>query len=186
MKKNRPHRVCPVESAGKLDSRIRRWLQNPRKILGRYIKEGMTVLDVGCGPGFFAVAMAEMVGRSGRVIAADLQEGMLAKVTAKVRGTEFSDRILLHRCEDDKIGVSEMVDFILACYVVHELPDQDRFFKEMYAIANPGGQVLIVEPPFHVSKKAFGKTIQKSEDAGFRLIARPKMFFSQAMMLQKD
>jgi hypothetical protein len=40
-------RVCPVERAGSLDNGIRKWLQNPRKILGPYIEEGMTVLDLG-------------------------------------------------------------------------------------------------------------------------------------------
>ncbi|MCP4372916.1 MAG: SAM-dependent methyltransferase, partial [Deltaproteobacteria bacterium] len=59
---NRNNRICPVERAGSLDSRIRRWLQNPQKILKPYIKEGMTVLDVGCGPGFFSIDMAQMVG----------------------------------------------------------------------------------------------------------------------------
>ncbi|KAB3547857.1 MAG: SAM-dependent methyltransferase, partial [ANME-2 cluster archaeon] len=47
--------VCPVESAGGLDNRVRRLLQNPQKILGNYVKEGMTALDLGCGPGFFSV-----------------------------------------------------------------------------------------------------------------------------------
>ena len=70
-------RVCPVERAGSLDNRFRRWLQDPRKILSPHIKEGMTVLDLGCGPGYFTIDIAQMVGKSGRVIAADLQEGML-------------------------------------------------------------------------------------------------------------
>ncbi len=44
------NRVCPVELAGSLDNRFRRWLQNPRKILAPYVREGMKVLDIGCGP----------------------------------------------------------------------------------------------------------------------------------------
>jgi ubiquinone/menaquinone biosynthesis C-methylase UbiE len=71
------NRVCPVSLAGGLDNKIRRWLQNPRKILAPYIQEGMTVLDIGCGPGFFSIEMAQLVGKSGKVFAADLQEGML-------------------------------------------------------------------------------------------------------------
>jgi 2-polyprenyl-3-methyl-5-hydroxy-6-metoxy-1,4-benzoquinol methylase len=47
------NRVCPVELAHSLDNTLRRWLQNPKNILAPYIQEGMTVLDVGCGPGFF-------------------------------------------------------------------------------------------------------------------------------------
>ena len=69
---DRTGRVCPVERAGSLDNTIRRWLQNPKKILGPYLDEGMTVVDIGCGPGFFSIDMAQMVGKSGRVIAVDL------------------------------------------------------------------------------------------------------------------
>jgi 2-polyprenyl-3-methyl-5-hydroxy-6-metoxy-1,4-benzoquinol methylase len=54
-------RVCPVERAASLDNRIRRWLQNPQKILRPYIEKGMTVLDIGCGPGFFSIDMAQLV-----------------------------------------------------------------------------------------------------------------------------
>ena len=77
-------RVCPVALSGSLDNGIRRYLQNPQKILRPYINEGMTVLDVGCGPGFFSIEMARMVGKSGRVIAADMQEGMLQIIKVKI------------------------------------------------------------------------------------------------------
>ena len=53
-------RVCPVERAGGLYNKIRRWLQNPQKILRPYIEEGMTVLDLGCGPGFFSNIRSEV------------------------------------------------------------------------------------------------------------------------------
>ena len=101
---NSNKRVCPVEIAGCLDNRIRRWIQNPQKILGPYIEEGMIVLDIGCGPGFFSIDMAQMVGKSGRVIAADLQEGMLQKLRDKIQGTELEERVTLHKCEGKKIG----------------------------------------------------------------------------------
>ena len=71
------NRICPVELAGSLDGKIRRWLQNPQRILAPFVKEGMTVLDVGCGPGFFSVELAKLVGRTGKVISVDLQQGML-------------------------------------------------------------------------------------------------------------
>ncbi len=50
---NRNNHVCPVEEAGILDNKFRRWLQKPQKIVSPYIEEGITVLDIGCGPGFF-------------------------------------------------------------------------------------------------------------------------------------
>jgi len=179
------NRVCPVEIAGSLDNRIRRWLQDPRKILRPYIGEGMTVLDLGCGPGFFSVDIAQMVGKSGRVIAADLQEGMLRKIRDKIQGTELEERITLHKCVKNKIGLSENVDFILAFYMVHEVPDQGGLFHEMKSIIKQNGRVFIVEPPFHVSKTAFEETIRRARDAGFTPVERPKVFLGRTVILKK-
>ena len=180
------NRVCPVERAGTLDNRIRRWFQNPRKILKPYIKEGMTVLDMGCGPGFFSVEMAEMVGKSGRVIAVDLQEGMLRKLRDKIKGTELEKRISLHKCEKNKIGVSQPVDFVLAFYMLHEIPNPDDFFNEIQSILKPNGQIFLVEPPFHVSKTAFEETVGKARKSGFTPVERPKVFLSKAVILKMD
>jgi len=177
--------LCPVERAGSLDIGIRRWVQDPQKILRPYIEEGMTVLDLGCGPGFFSIDMAQMVGKSGRVIACDLQEGMLRKVRDKIQGTELEARIILHKCEENKIGVSENVDFVLAFYVLHEVPNQEDSLNEIGAILKPDGQVLIVEPPFHVSKAAFEETVRKARNAGFTLVDRPKVLLSKTAVLKK-
>ncbi|NOY22761.1 MAG: class I SAM-dependent methyltransferase [Acidobacteria bacterium] len=183
---NRNNRICPVERAGSLDTRIRRWTQNPQRILGPYIEEGMTALDIGCGPGFFSVDMARMVGKSGRVIASDLQEGMLQKVRDKIRGTELEERITLLLCKENKIGVSEQVDFVLLFYVVHEVPDKESLFNEITTILRPNGQVFMVEPPFHVSKKAFEDTIKKANDAGLTVVERPRLFLNKAVLLKKS
>ena len=179
------NRVCPVALAGSLDNRIRRWLQNPRKILGPYVKEGMKVLDIGCGPGFFSIELAQMVGKSGRVIALDLQEGMLRKLRDKVQGTELEERIMLHTCEKNSFGLSELVDFALAFYMVHEIPDQESFLNDIRSVLKPNGQVLIVEPPLHASKKDFEGTIRKAEHIGFMVVVRPKMFPNKAVTLRK-
>jgi len=182
---DRKNRVCPVERAGSLDNRIRRWVQNPQKILRPYIKPGMTVLDIGCGPGFFSLEMAQLVGSSGRVIASDLQEGMLRKLKDKIQGTELEARITLHKCEEYKVGVLDKVDFILIFYMLHEVPDQEKFLDEIKSILKPNGQVLIVEPHFHVSKSAFEEVIRKACGTGFILTDRPKVFLSKTAALKK-
>jgi len=182
---DRNGRICPVEKADSLDTRFRRWLQNPRRILKPYIKEGMTVLDLGCGPGFFSSELARMVGKSGKVIAADLQEGMLQKLKEKINGSVLESRIILHKCDADKIGLSENIDFVLAFYVVHEIPDQQKLFNELNGILKPNGKLLIVEPPFHVSKKGFSDTIKKATASGFTDVERPKVLFNKAVVLKK-
>jgi ubiquinone/menaquinone biosynthesis C-methylase UbiE len=182
---DRKNRVCPVERAGSLDIRLRRWVQNPFKILGPYVEEGMTVLDLGCGPGYFTLDLARMVGQSGRIIAADLQEGMLQKIRDKIRDTEFTERITLHKCEQDRINFSNTVDFVLAFYMIHEIPKKEEIFREIASILRPAGCFFMVEPPFHVSKAAFEETIKKALGAGFKLDHRPEVLFSKAAFLKK-
>ena len=177
--------ICPVGLAGSLDSRFRRWFQNPEKLLRPHVKEGMTVLDFGCGPGFFSIAAACLVGPAGRVIAADLQEGMLEKVREKTEGTGFENIVTMHQCDPDRIGVSGPVDFVLLFYVVHEVPDARALFNEIEGILNPDGVVLLVEPWFHVSEKGFLETVQKAKNAGLIVDQKLKMIMNRAVLLRK-
>jgi ubiquinone/menaquinone biosynthesis C-methylase UbiE len=125
-----------------------------------------------------------MLNDSGKVIAADLQEGMLEKVKNKILGTELEKRIEIHKCEENKIGITENVDFVLCFYMVHEVPDQDNLFRELRSILNPNGQIYIIEPNFHVSKKSFQDMINRIEGIGFEINERPKIFFSRAVLLR--
>jgi len=65
--------VCSHTHSFFLDNFLRRLIQNPKKIVGEYIKKGDTIIDLGCGPGYFSIAMAKMVGDTGRVYSVDLQ-----------------------------------------------------------------------------------------------------------------
>lgn len=176
-------RVCPLSLAGGLDNIWRRWLQNPEKILAPYLREGMTALDLGCGPGFFTLPMAKLVGETGRVIAADLQAGMLEKLRQKLAGTAYATRVDLHRCEADRIGLVGPVDFVLLFYMVHEVPDKAALFGEIARLLAPNGQALIVEPPLHVSRAAFARTLAIADAAGLMAQRGPKLLLSKTALL---
>jgi len=181
----RRERVCPVENAGSLDGILRKWIHNPRKILRKYIKEGMTVLDIGCGPGFFSIEMAKMVGNKGKVIAADLQEGMLNIIRKKIKGKKIEKIIQLHKCEINKIKVNKKIDFILAFYVVHEIPNKQNFFKKVKSILKSEGTILFIEPKFHVSEEDFRKSIKIAQEAGLKPLKTKKIFLSRSILLKK-
>ncbi len=178
--------MCPAEIAGILDNRIRRWLQKPRAILEPYVKEGMTVLDLGCGPGFFSIEIARMVGSSGLVIASDLQEGMLRKLRKKIQATELEKRVILHKCEEDLIGISENVDLAIAFYVLHEVVNPEKTLNELASIVKTNGFLFIAEPYIHVSSNEFKNTVRMALDNGFTIVERPKIFFSRAVVLKKE
>jgi ubiquinone/menaquinone biosynthesis C-methylase UbiE len=175
--------VCPTELAGSLDNLLRKLVHNPRKILEPYIRKNMTVLDLGCGPGYFTTELARLVGEEGRIIAADLQQGMLEKAFRKIRGTDLEQRVKIHKCQDYKIGVSEKVDFVLVFWMVHEVSDQLRLFGELKSILNSDGRIWIIEPKIHVKEKSFRKMITYSESAGFEIIERPKVCLSRTVIL---
>jgi ubiquinone/menaquinone biosynthesis C-methylase UbiE len=184
MKHDEAQRVCPLEKAGLLDFALRRLLQNPKKILQPYVSEGMTALDLGCGPGFFTLEMARLVGGSGKVIAADLQAGMLEIVRAKIRNSDLAPRVKFHLCPANRIGVAEKCDFVLVFYMLHEVPDPGAFLREIRALLAANGRVLLVEPKWHVTPKAFLYAVAVMEQAGFTILERPAIRFSRAVVLQ--
>ena len=173
------NQVCSHRHSFALDNLLRKLIQSPRKIIGPYLSTGDTAIDLGCGPGFFTMTMAELVGSSGRVIAVDLQEEMLAKVRSKLSNPKYQSMmasITLHQCSEHEIGLDESskADFILACYMVHETPDHYRFFQQVKRLLKSTSTFLVIEPPFHVSKKDFAKMLSRAEQAGLTVIDRPK------------
>jgi ubiquinone/menaquinone biosynthesis C-methylase UbiE len=176
-------RICSWKIAFALDNPIRRLIHNPQKILGGYIEPGQNVLDLGCGPGTFSIAMAKMVGESGKVIAVDVQEEMLQIVRKKAAQQGLESIIFTHKSDPDRIGLSEKVDFALAFYMVHEVPDAEAFLKEIASVLKPKGKLLIVEPKMHVSAAAFDKTIEVARQAGLSPISEPKIRFSRSKLL---
>jgi ubiquinone/menaquinone biosynthesis C-methylase UbiE len=176
--------VCPWWVGYLLVSPIRRWFQDPDKILSPYISEGMTVLDIGPGMGFFTIPATRMVGDSGRVIAVDLQEKMLKSLVKRAEKAGLAGRIVAKLCEPDSIGVSDPIDLCLAINVVHEVPDASALFSQIKAILKPTGRLLLAEPGrWHVSEKDFEGTLAKASTAGLKLIGRPRIRRSQSALL---
>ena len=178
-------RVCPVEEAGSLDSRFRNWLHNPKKILRNYISGKMVVMDTGCGPGFFTIEMAKMLDNGGKVIAVDLQKGMLDIVKAKRDSNKLNDKIELHLCREDSLAISRNIDLAFVFYAVHEHPNQKKLFAEIHENLKPGGKMFIAEPKFHVKKRDFNTMLTIIEKQGFRIVEHPRVFFSHAVVAQK-
>lgn len=178
------HHVYSAKKASFLRSGLRKFFMNPAKLLVPFIEKGMTILEVGCGPGLFTVEAARLVGPGGRIIAADLQQAMLDLVKTAVPDEEIGRRIVLHKCSEERIGVTEPVDFILAIYVVHELPDRNKFFNEMKSIIRDKGKLFLMEPSFVVSGKEFRETLDIALKAGFCMVGRKRKFLSRVAVLK--
>jgi ubiquinone/menaquinone biosynthesis C-methylase UbiE len=162
--------VCPPWVGYLLLSPLRKFMEDPQKILGRYVKPGMTVLEPGCGMGYFTLPLSRMVGSGGRVIAVDLQPKMLAVLSRRAAKAGLADNIELRQAQSDSLGIEDlkdMVDFAAAIHVVHEMPDQGHFFSQVKDALKPGGRVFVREPGGHVSRKQFAASIDMAHTIGF-------------------
>ena len=174
----------PPERAGALESPIRMLIQDPRRILRRYIRPGMTVLDLGCGTGYFTLAIAELLEMKGQVIAADAQQGMLDILEGKLRGSAYRPLIQILHNRESALGVTEKVDFILAFYSFHEMGYVDDIVHEIRDILKPGTRVFVSEQKFHVSGIAFQTIIRKLEHIGLEIRERPRIFLSRTVVMR--
>lgn len=179
-----PH-VCPHNHAWILDNWIRKLLQNPRRIVGEYIKEGDTVVDLGCGPGFFSIQMAKIVGEKGKVISVDLQEEMLTRVKKNATTKKVAHQMAFHRCESNRVELQldDKADFMLAYYMIHETPDAAAFLTEVKDLLKEGGKFLVVEPKMHVTEEAYWEMIDKAKDAGFSVVGYPQKKGGRSVLL---
>ena len=175
--------ICTWWMAYTFDNPLRRLIHKPQEVLGNYVKEGMTVMDLGCGMGHFSIGMAGFVGPTGKVIAVDLQQKMLDILGNRARRAGLSDRIFAHLCQADDIGLEVSAEFILAFWMVHELPDQEKFFKQLKTGLAADGNILIAEPKMHVTAEAFEKTLDIAKSCGLQCIERPDIRFSRTALL---
>jgi ubiquinone/menaquinone biosynthesis C-methylase UbiE len=177
--------TCPWWILPLFDNPLRRLVHNPGQILGPFVRPGDTVLDIGCGMGYFSLGLAELVGEKGKVISADLQPEMLAGLAKRAKRAGVDGRIHPHLCQPEKIGVGEPVDFALAFWMVHEVRQCEEFLREIYSLLKPSGKFLIVEPVIHVSGQDFERTVALSQKIGFVKRERPRVAISRAVTLTK-
>lgn len=174
----------PVGKASALESRLRLMLQNPGRILKRYIHPGMTVLDLGCGTGYFTLEIAKLLKKKGKVIAADVQKGMLDILIHKLENSELKNQIQINNNQENSLNLTEKVDFILAFYAFHEMKYLDSIINELQKIVTSESRIFISEQKFHVSKYRFNTIVKKMEGIGFEICKRPRIFLSRTVIMK--
>ena len=101
------------------------------------IKEGFHVLDYGCGPGSYVKAVAELVGKSGKIYALDVQPlalDLVKKVAA--RNQLMNVETILSDC---KTGLpDDSVDAVLLYDTFHGLADPDCVLEELHRVKPSG------------------------------------------------
>lgn len=118
------------------------WPDPDATIRALAIGEGMTVVDLCCGDGYFTAAIARQVG-TGQVVGFDLDPGMLAQ--AKVACAAAANCLWIAGDAMD-LGrlVGQRADYVLIANTFHGAPDQPGLARAVAAILKPGGRFTVV------------------------------------------
>ena len=118
----------------------------PFKTLRRMgLRRGMVAVDLGCGPGYFAIPAAKIVGEKGRVFACDTSRAMLRVARERAAQAGVSNLVLKPSTEYVSSFAKGAVDFCLLSYVLHEVDDPPRLLREARRLLRPGGIFAIID-----------------------------------------
>jgi len=129
---------------------------------------GMTILDAGCGPGRLTVPLARSVGSAGRVVALDIQPGMIARAKSKTEAAGHTNvEFVTAALGDGKLPVNHFDRAVLVT-VLGEIPNRAVALAELFGALKPGGVLAVVEvifdPHFQSRRTVTGLAIS----TGFR------------------
>jgi ubiquinone/menaquinone biosynthesis C-methylase UbiE len=110
--RERAKQVCPPWVGYLLLNPLRRWVEYPDKIFVLFVLPGMSIVEAGCGMGYFTLPLARMVGAAGRVIAVDIQPKMLAVLSRRARKAGLSERIDIRAAEPESLGIADLSDAV--------------------------------------------------------------------------
>ncbi|MDP6708876.1 MAG: class I SAM-dependent methyltransferase [Alphaproteobacteria bacterium] len=128
-----------------MESRLRERLFDPLRTLeGAGLRPGQTVLEVGCGTGFFTLPAARMIGDGGHLIAMDPMSGFVDRVRDKVREAGLRNVEVVRRDALKTGSATATVDVVLALGVLPypSLP-LDRLLPEMHRVLKPDGTMAV-------------------------------------------
>jgi ubiquinone/menaquinone biosynthesis C-methylase UbiE len=184
-----PHEhVCPWYMGYFLASPLRRLMVKPEALLKNYVREGTKALEIGPGMGFFTIPLARMVGPAGRVVAIDIQQQMLNGLMKRARKAGVAGRIECRLSTTDSLGIDDLtgsIDFAFAFAVVHEIPDQRHFFKQLALVLKKEGRLFMADPTSHFTQENFRQAMALAENAGFCRESAPQVWKSHAAIIRK-
>lgn len=155
------------------DNPVRRLLRPPKKFALQYVSKGAVAADLGCGPGFFILAMAEVVGPSGKVYAIDSDERSIEALRSKVSKQGYRN-IEVRVASASELGfiAGRSVDFVLGDGLLCCMADRYGGINEIKRILKPkaSAYISVAKNPWTKDPRDVGKVEWKSILDTFRVI----------------
>ncbi len=142
------------------------------------LQPGHTVCDMGCGNGYYALRIAQLIGNNGTVLAVDIQSEMLELLRKRMEDQRIENVVPVLGSVHDPRLMPGSCDLVLLVDVYHEFSHPELMLAAIRRALKPGGRVALVEfraedpdVPIKELHKMSKKQIMKEFPAnGFKLV----------------
>lgn len=146
--------------------------RDPYKVLkAAGLRPGQKVLEVGCGPGFFTIPAARIVGEKGSVCALDISPLAIERVQQKIK-REGVTNVKTILADAAHTGLpDESLDLVLVFGFAHHAGDHESIRAELHRVLKPGG-ILSTEGRLWDSSEPFQLVNRQGRICQFRNLTR--------------
>lgn len=132
-----------IKHLEKLDNPRRRQSMPPEETLRKFkIEDTGTLLDVGCGIGYFTIGAASIL-KNGNVIGIDIMEEILEVAKGRSQGI---GNIEYRKSEEYSFPIPDMsVEYVFISNVIHEVENKSKYFAEIKRVLKAAGYLCIIE-----------------------------------------
>lgn len=162
-----PSRMGNMIAAGSYRSRV----QPPSMIIDALeIRPKMVIIEVGCGSGYYTVAVAKAIQPDGTVFAVDIQQGMLDKLKARMEQEGVNNIIPILADAEGEIPLDEEIaDTVFSVTVLPEIPDPVKALLQVKRLLKDDGVFVnaefLLDPDFPLRRTV----VKWAKQAGFTL-----------------
>lgn len=152
---------CPSALSWAVDGPVADLFAGTTTTLDRMeLRPGMTVIEIGPGPGRLLLRAARRVLPGGKAIGVELQQGMIDKLQKKLAHDDPGNVEVIHADATKVELLGESADLVYLCTVLGEIPDRTTALARCYDALKPGGRLSITEiigDPHYQSKAKVGE-----------------------------
>jgi len=152
----------------KIRSDIENWLKEEGERFFKEIgiKKGYIILDFGCGSGNYAIPVAKIVGKEGKVYALDKDTDALNKLIQKIKSMKLENIEIIKTSGELKIPIKDKsVDTVLLYDVLHNhyfsLSERKKVLKEIYRVSK--SNALLSVYPMHMNLEEIKGEIKNAD-----------------------
>ena len=146
MSNDHSHKFDPANAA-RLDSPRRREFLPPMRLAEALpLRPGDRVLDIGCGTGYWLMALIESAPPGVAFTGVDTEPAMLELIADRLKNHPKGQTVVLKQSTEHELPLPDAsVDAAVMGMVYHELSDRRRFLREIRRTLAPGGRLAIVD-----------------------------------------